>query len=80
LSIGPTIGGYGLYTISLTRLPAVTANLVSTLEPIMTTTTAFFLLGEQHTTVEVTGGSVTLLGVVLLRMSERANGQRNRGR
>ena len=80
LSIGPTIGGYGLYTVSLTRLPAVTANLVSTLEPIMTTTMAFFLLGEQFTTVEVTGGSVTLLGVVLLRMSERANGQRNRGR
>ena len=80
LSIGPTIGGYGLYTVSLTRLPAVTANLVSTLEPIMTTTMAFFLLGEQLTAVEVTGGSVTLLGVVLLRMSERANGQRNRGR
>ena len=79
LSIGPTIGGYGLYTVSLTRLPAVTANLVSTLEPMMTTTMAFFLLGEQLTAVEVTGGSVTLLGVVLLRMSERANGQRNRG-
>jgi drug/metabolite transporter (DMT)-like permease len=80
LSIGPTIGGYGLYTVSLTRLPAVTANLISTLEPIMTTTMAFFLLGEQLTAIEMAGGSLTLFGVVLLRMSERANGHRNRDR
>ena len=80
LSIGPTIGGYGLYTVSLTRLPAVTANLITTLEPIMTTTMAFFLLGEQLTAVEIAGGSLTLLGVVLLRTSERANGQGNRWR
>jgi len=78
LSIGPTIGGYGLYTVSLTRLPAVTANLISTLEPIMTTTMAFFLLGERLTAVEIAGGSLTLLGVVLLRISERVNGPRSR--
>jgi drug/metabolite transporter (DMT)-like permease len=73
LSIGPTIGGYGLYTVSLTHLPAVTANLISTLEPIMTTLLAFFLLNECLTTIELAGGSLTLLGVVLLRLNERTS-------
>ena len=34
LAVIPTIGGFGLYTASLGHLPAGTANLLATLEPI----------------------------------------------
>lgn len=73
LAVGPTIGGYGLYTVSLTHLPATTANLIITLEPIMTATLAFSFLGERMTTPQLLGGGLTLIGVVLLRLSERAS-------
>jgi drug/metabolite transporter (DMT)-like permease len=70
LAIGPTIGGYGLYTVSLSYLPASVANLIATLEPAMTATWAFLLLGETLTVVQVLGSSLIILGVILLRLSE----------
>jgi len=72
LSVGPTLGGYGLYTVSLTHLPAATANLIATLEPVITAGLAFCLLGERLTVTQLLGGSVILTGVVLLRLSDRA--------
>jgi DME family drug/metabolite transporter len=74
LAVGPTLGGYGLYTVSLTYLPASTANLIVTLEPAMTAGLAFALLGERLTIPQLVGGSLILTGVVLLRLSERAIG------
>jgi drug/metabolite transporter (DMT)-like permease len=71
LAAGPTIGGYGLYTVSLTMLPAATANLIVTLEPAMTAILAFLLLGERLTVLQLAGGLVILTGVVLLRLSDR---------
>ena len=73
LAIGPTLCGYGLYTVSLVHLPAATANLIATLEPIITAGLAFFLLGEHLTIPQLLGGSLTLIGVVLVRLSERAS-------
>jgi len=73
LAVGPTIGGYGLYTVSLTHLSATTANLIATLEPIMTATLAFCFLGERMAIPQLLGGGLTLTGVVLLRFSERAS-------
>jgi len=72
LAVGPTLSGYGLYTVSLTHLPAATANLIATLEPIMTAGLAFCLLGERLTVPQLLGGSMILTGVVLLRLSDRA--------
>jgi len=72
LAAGPTLGGYGLYTVSLTHLPAATANLIATLEPAMTAVLAFCLLGERLTIPQLLGGSLILIGVVLLRFGERA--------
>lgn len=72
LAVGPTLGGYGLYTVSLTHLPATTANLIATLEPVLTTGLAFCLLGERLTIPQLLGGSLIMIGVVLLRFSERA--------
>jgi len=71
LAVGPTIGGYGLYTVSLTMLPAATANLIVTLEPAMTAVLAFILLGERLAPLQLVGGGLILAGVVLLRVSER---------
>ena len=72
LAVGPTIGGYGLYTVSLTCLPAATANLITTLEPALTAVLAYVFLGERLTVPQLLGGSLILIGVVIVRFSERA--------
>ena len=71
LAIGPTLGGYGLYTVSLTHLPTSTANLIVTLEPAMTAALAYVFLRERLTTSQLLGGAVVLIGVFILRISER---------
>lgn len=77
LAVGPTLGGYGLYTVSLTYLPAATANLIATLEPALTAVLAFFLLGERLNAPQLLGGGLTLIGVLLARLSERASNATN---
>lgn len=71
LAVGPTLGGYGLYTVSLTHLPTSTANLIITLEPAMTAILAFLFLGERLALPQLAGGAVVVVGVFLLRLSER---------
>jgi drug/metabolite transporter (DMT)-like permease len=71
LAIGPTLGGYGLYTVSLTYLPATTANLIVTLEPAMTAGLAFLFLGERLSLPQLLGGAVILIGVFVLRLGDR---------
>jgi drug/metabolite transporter (DMT)-like permease len=70
LAAGPTVGGYGLYTVSLTYLPASVANLIATLEPALTAGLAFLFLGERFTPIQLYGSLMILAGVVLLRMRE----------
>ena len=72
LAIGPTLGGYGLYTVSLAYLPASVANLIATLEPVMTAMLAFLLLGERFTSPQILGSALIICGVIVLRLSERA--------
>ena len=74
LAVGPTVGGYGLYTVSLAYLPASTANLILTLEPALTALWAFLFLGERLTWVQLGGGGLVLMGVVFLRVGERLGG------
>lgn len=71
LALGPTIGGYGLYSVSLTYLSASVANLIATLEPTMTAALAYFLLGETLSPPQIAGGMLVLLGVVILRVWDR---------
>ncbi len=68
LALAPTIGGYGLYTVSMKYLPAGTANLITTLEPPMTAVLAYLLLHEQMTGVQIVGSLLILTGVVLVRI------------
>jgi drug/metabolite transporter (DMT)-like permease len=70
LAVGPTIGGYGLYMVALTYLPASVANLIATLEPSMTAMLAYVFLSETFTPPQLLGGGLVILGVVLLRIGE----------
>jgi drug/metabolite transporter (DMT)-like permease len=70
LAIGPTIGGYGLYTISLVHLPASIANLIATLEPAMTAVLAYIFLSEHLTSPQIVGSALILGGVLFLRWFE----------
>ena len=70
LAIGPTLGGFGLYTISLTYLPASVANLICTLEPAMTAGLAYLFLHEQMGGLQLVGSALVIACVVVLRVSE----------
>ncbi len=71
LAVGPTIGGYGLYNLSMNYLPATISNLIATLEPSLTAVQSYFLLGERFTLAQVVGSLLILSGVILLRVLER---------
>jgi drug/metabolite transporter (DMT)-like permease len=70
LAAGPTLAGFGLYNVSLTYLPSSVANLVVTLEPAFTAVTAYLLLGERLSWIQITGSLLILGGVVFLRIYE----------
>ena len=74
LAVVPTMGGFGFYLVSLTYLPASVANLIATLEPVITAALAYLLLGEQLSGMQLIGGAFILASVVILRINEgRAN-------
>ena len=70
LAAGPTLTGFVLYNISLTDLPSSVVNLIVTLEPVFTAITAYFLLSERLTWIQIIGSLVVLAGVVFLRIYE----------
>ncbi len=70
LAVGPSIGGYGLYTVSLGYLPSAVANLIATLEPVLTAILAYFLLSERMGVPQLLGGLLVIAGVIALRVSE----------
>ncbi len=76
LAAVPTVAGFGLYNVSLSLLPSSVANLIVTLEPVFTTITAYLLLGERLTAVQLGGGAMILAGVVLMRLYEERRARR----
>ncbi len=72
LGVGPTIGGFGLYLVSLGYLPATVANLIGALEPAFTAVWAYLLFKEQMTGTQVLGSLLVLASVVLLAVRGRA--------
>lgn len=70
LGVAPTLGGFGLYTLSIRYLSPTTANLIATLEPAFTAVWAYFLLSEILTGPQLFGSLLVLAGVVLLRFSD----------
>jgi drug/metabolite transporter (DMT)-like permease len=70
LAAGPTVAGYGLYNVSLSRLPSSVVNLIATLEPVFTAIIAYFLLGELLNAMQIAGSLMIMSGVVVLRLNE----------
>jgi drug/metabolite transporter (DMT)-like permease len=70
LAVIPTIGGYGLYTVSLSILPASIANLIATLEPAITALLAYLFLQETMGFMQFIGAALIVGGVILLRVHE----------
>jgi drug/metabolite transporter (DMT)-like permease len=71
LAVGPTLVGYGLYNVSLGYLPSSVANLILTIEPVLTAAVAYLLLGERLTGVQIGGSLLIMAGVVVLRIGSR---------
>jgi len=70
LGVAPTLGGFGLYTLSIRYLSPTTSNLIATLEPAFTAIWAYFILSEMLTATQLIGGGLVLAGVLLLRVGE----------
>jgi drug/metabolite transporter (DMT)-like permease len=70
LGIGPTVGGFGLYLMSLGYLPATVANLIGALEPAFTAIWAYLIFREQLTVIQLIGSLLVFASVILLRLGE----------
>jgi len=70
LGVAPTLGGFGLYTLSIRYLSPTTSNLIATLEPAFTAIWAYFILNEVLTGMQLTGGLLVLAGIILLRFAK----------
>ena len=68
LGVAPTLGGFGLYTLSMRYLSPTISNLIATLEPIFTAVWAYLFLQEIMTGVQLGGSLLLLFGVILLRV------------
>jgi drug/metabolite transporter (DMT)-like permease len=72
LALGPTLGGFGLYTIGLSHLPASVATLIGTLEPVFSIVMAYFLFGEVLNVFQIVGAGLILWSVIMLRPRQGA--------
>ena len=70
LGIGPTMGGFGLYLMSLGYLPATIANLIGALEPAFTVIWAYLIFHEQLTFIQLVGSLLVFASIILLRVGE----------
>lgn len=73
LAVGPTLVGFGLINVSLTLLPAGVTNLILAAEPAFTALGAYLFLRERLTPVQISGGALLILGVIILRIAEGRN-------
>lgn len=70
LAAGPTVAGFGLYNVSLSYLPSSVANLVVSLEPVLTAATAYVVFAERLNATQTAGGLLILAAVAFLRIYE----------
>jgi drug/metabolite transporter (DMT)-like permease len=75
LALGPTLGGYALFTISLRHIPGRIASLIVVIEAPIATLAAVLLLGERIEPIQAVGMLCVLLAAILpglpLRMLRR---------
>jgi drug/metabolite transporter (DMT)-like permease len=73
LSLGPTLGGYALFTISLRHLPGRIASLIVVIEAPIATLAAVLLLGERIVPIQILGMVLILFAAVLPGLRLRAS-------
>jgi drug/metabolite transporter, DME family len=73
LGVGPTLGGFGLYTLSLRYLAPTVANIIASLEPALTAIWAYLLLHEHLDPIQWAGSFLVFTGVILLRWGGKTN-------
>lgn len=79
LSLGPTLFGYLLFTVSLRYLSAPIASIFNTLEPVMTALLAYFLLGRILTTLQWLGLGLIVLSVLVMQLSALMQSRKQSG-
>lgn len=67
LALGPTLVGFGLYTVGLSQIPASVVTLIATLEPVFSIILAFILFHEVLEIPQLFGAALILLAVIMLR-------------
>lgn len=67
LALGPTLGGFALYTIGLSHLPASVATLIGTLEPVLSVILAYLIFSEVMNGPQILGAGLILWSVIMLR-------------
>ncbi len=70
LSCIPTVLGFGLYNTSMNYLQASIANLLATLEPVMTAVEAYIFLGERMTVIQFIGSLLILTAVAVVQLEK----------
>ncbi len=72
LALGPTLGGFGAYTIGLSHLPASVASTIAAFEPVTTAIVAYFVFGEVLAPPQLLGAGLILWSVLMLRPRDKA--------
>lgn len=72
----PTILGFGLYTLGLSRLQASIASITATTEVPFASFLAYFALGERLDFWQIAGALFVIAGVILVSLPRRANSHR----
>ncbi len=68
LVLGPTLGAIGFFTAGLRYVPASNASILATLEPVLASGLAFFLLGERLEPWQMAGGLMVIGAAALLSL------------
>ena len=75
LAIGPTLGGYALFNLSLKHIPASVGGLILVLEAPTASAIAIIFLGERLAALQFVGVALVLVSIVLpTRLSKRSPG------
>lgn len=70
LVVVSTVMGFGLYTSGLKHLSASSASIIATMEPVIATGFAFALLGEVIGPVQMVGGVLVIISVLILAVKK----------
>ena len=76
IALGPTLGGFALYTVGLSHVSASVASLLGTLEPVLSIILAFFIFGEVLNWIQLVGAALILASVLFLSTRPHRNATR----